>query len=53
MTEPLITIADPDAELSDVAITAMARLLIDFTRRELQEQETKNASSGCPLDEAS
>ena len=39
MTAPTITVENPDAPLSDAAITALARLLIHAAEKELQEKE--------------
>ena len=39
---PTITVANPNAELSDAAITALATLLVDVVEREQREKE--NAS---------
>ena len=46
---PTITVANPNAELSDAAITALATLLVDVVER---EHETKNASPAMEPSEA-
>ena len=44
MPEPILTVAAPEAELSDAAIRALAALLIDLAEKE--EQETMPARGG-------